>query len=274
MGIEYTAVVLGKSYQFDLEGQVIYVDATIDKMEVPNLWTAIKEAQASLPGIAYNQIAKGGGTDVLGTGVETYLTVTLLDNWEVSTLKTSGKFEVLGGNLIRADQADPFLDNPAITYIAFLSQAGIATMVETGSAVLPSDVADIARAVWDEQYSLHTAAGTFGKLMDLLRKANLTVDGVVTGTPTASAFDTDLTDPTGTHDHQLILFVTGVLSGYSRPISTFTNGANNTVTLEEAFPFAPSPGDEFVVLAQHIHPISEIADGVKNNLFDTALPRA
>ena len=148
MSIEYTATVSGKTYGFDFDGQIIYIDATIDNMLVANLWTAIKEAQATEFGIPFGVVATGGGTDILGTGIETFLTVTLQDNWEVSTLKSSGKFEVSGGNLIRADQADPFLDNPLITYIAFLSQAGIATVVETGSAVLPSDVTDIANAVW------------------------------------------------------------------------------------------------------------------------------
>ena len=151
MAIEYTATVGGKGYGFDFDGQIVYVDATVDNMIVSNLWTAIKEAQATEFGMPFGAIATGGGNDVLGTGVETFLTVTLLENWEISTLKTSGRFEVSGGNLIRADQADPFLDNPNITYIAFLSQAGIATVVETGSAVLPSDVVDIANAVWSKE---------------------------------------------------------------------------------------------------------------------------
>jgi hypothetical protein len=141
---EYTATVAGKDYGFDFDGQIINVDATVDNLLVTNLYTAIKEAQSSIPGIVYSIIARGGGTDVLGTGISTFLTVTLLENWEVNTLKTSGKFEVSGGNLIRADQADPFLDNPLITYIAFLSQAGIATQIETGvSGLTPQESAKL-----------------------------------------------------------------------------------------------------------------------------------
>lgn len=145
MPIEYTATVDGKSYGFDYDGQIIYVDATVDNMLVTNLYTAIKEAQAVEEGMWAEIIATGGGTDVLGSGIATFLTVTLQDNWEVATQKTSGKFEVSGGNLIRADQADPFLDNPNITYIAFLSQAGIATQIETGvSGLTPAESAQLA----------------------------------------------------------------------------------------------------------------------------------
>ena len=152
MAVIYTATVDGKSYGFDFDDQRIDIDATINTLFVANLWIAIKEAMASLVGICFARIATGGGTDVLGTGVETFLTVTLLDNWEVSTLKVSGKFEVQGGNLIRDDQADPFRDNPSITYISFLSQAGIATHIETGiSGLTPTEseqLANLGDTVW------------------------------------------------------------------------------------------------------------------------------
>ncbi len=39
-------------------------------------------------------------------------------------------------------------------------------------ATAPPTAATIADAVWDEAYSGHTTAGTFGKLMDTLRKSN------------------------------------------------------------------------------------------------------
>lgn len=140
MTVIATCTVAGKAYGFDFFDQRIDVDSTIDTMNVANLWSAIKECSASSVGISYPPIARGEGLATLGAGVQTFLTVTLLDNWEVNTLKTSGKFEVQGGNLIRADGADPFRDNPLITYIAFLSQAGIATSIETGvSGLTPAE---------------------------------------------------------------------------------------------------------------------------------------
>ena len=125
----------------------------------------------------------------------------------------------------------------------------------------PATAGQIADAVWDESYSAHTTAGTFGKLMDIIRKANLSVDGTVSGTPTVSAFDTDLTDPTGAHDHQLLLFVSGSLTGYSMPIDSYSQ-TNGRIVLQEDFPTAPSASDEFVILPDHIHPVSEIQDGL------------
>jgi len=139
MGVICTFTVDGTDYGFDFEDQRIDVGATLDTMLVTDLWDAIKQAHSCVDGIPYSQIALGEGLATLGTGVQTFLTVTLLDNWEVNSLKTSGKFEVTGGNLIRMDNADPFRDNPSITYIAFLSQAGVATQIETGVSGLTTD---------------------------------------------------------------------------------------------------------------------------------------
>lgn len=125
MAVDYTATVSGKDYGFDFEDTRIDVDATVDALDVEDLYTAIKDAQGSEAGIAYGTIANGEGLATLSAGIQTFLTVTLLSTWEVNTLKTSGKFEVRGGNLIRQDGADPFRDNPLITYVAFLSQAGV-----------------------------------------------------------------------------------------------------------------------------------------------------
>ena len=135
MAVDYTATVDGKDYGFDFEDTRIDVDATIDSLNVQDLFTAIKDAQGSQVGIAYNTIANGEGLATLSAGIQTFLTVTLLTTWEVNTLKTSGKFEVRGGNLIRQDGADPFRDNPLITYIAFLSQAGVLATGSGGDTV-------------------------------------------------------------------------------------------------------------------------------------------
>jgi hypothetical protein len=125
----------------------------------------------------------------------------------------------------------------------------------------PPTAAAVADAVWDEAYSGHTTAGTFGKLMDIIRKANLSIDGTVSGTPTSSAFDTNLTDADGAHDHQLLLFVSGSLTGYSSPIDSYVQSSGR-ITLQEALTAAPSASDEFVILPQHVHPIDEIQSGL------------
>ena len=142
MAVDYTVVLSGKTYGFDFEDTRIDIDATLDQLDVVVLYDAIKEAQASDVGIAFYTIADGSGLDSLATGIKSFLTVTLQSTWELNSLKSSGKFEVLGGNLIRADGADVFRDNPLITYLAYFSQAGI--LVETGaSGLTPAESAKL-----------------------------------------------------------------------------------------------------------------------------------
>ena len=130
-------------------------------------------------------------------------------------------------------------------------------------ATTPPTAGAIADAVWDEAYNQHTTAGTFGKLMDILRKANYVTDGSVAagGTPTTTVFRTDLTEPTGTFDNQTLLFVSGALTGQSTPIETYSV-TNGTITVGDPLTAAPTAGDGFVILPDHVHPLGEIADAV------------
>ena len=129
----------------------------------------------------------------------------------------------------------------------------------------------IADSVWDEAYADHTTAGTFGKLMDILRKANYVTDGVVTATvsPTTTEFSTTLIGLDGTYDHQTLLFLTGDLTGESKPVVTFLQ-SNGLITSEEDFTGIPQAGDEFVILPEHVHSIAGIADGLLNRLLDSS----
>jgi hypothetical protein len=131
---------------------------------------------------------------------------------------------------------------------------------KTNYSLTTADKDDIVDRNWDEPYSQHTTAGTFGKLMDLLRKANRAIEGEVTGTPTISSFNTNLTGyAEGTFDSELLVFVSGSINGEARPILNYSSG---TFTFEEEWTQAPGSGDEFVILPQHIHPISQIQEGL------------
>ncbi len=133
-----------------------------------------------------------------------------------------------------------------------------ATRTITSGGITASEVTD---AVWDASYSSHVLAGTFGKLMDQLRKANRAIDGEVSGTPTVSAFDSNLTGyATGAFDSEILVFVSGPLEGEARPILTY-NATNGRLTFEEHWTGVPNASDEFVILPQHVHSISEIASG-------------
>jgi len=134
---------------------------------------------------------------------------------------------------------------------ASLTQVGLAT----------ASINAVADQVWNEAYADHTTAGTFGKLLDIIRKANLSVDGTVSGTPTVNTFNTNLSDATSTYDHQLLVFTSGDLEGVSRPVLSYTQ-TNGVIVLQEDLPSAPSASDEFTILVQHVHPISEIQSGL------------
>jgi len=88
-------------------------------------------------------------------------------------------------------------------------------------------------------------------------KATQLADGEVSGTPTASAFDTNMTAVTGAYDHLLLLFTSGSLAGEARPIDTYSS-SNGRITLQEPLTAAPSSSDEFIVVPDHSHPVSEI----------------
>jgi hypothetical protein len=139
----------------------------------------------------------------------------------------------------------------------------------TNGSVTPAAIAD---AVWDEPYSQHTIAGTFGKLMDILRKANLTIEGIVSNaiTPTTLTFSSNVSATTSAYAHAVLLFVSGPLEGENSPIISY-NSTNGVFVLEEPLTAAPSNGDEFVVIAgSHVHAIADIQSGLATSSGVTA----
>jgi|TARA_Y100000310_G_scaffold127563_1_gene126698 hypothetical protein len=144
MAVAYTATVNGYSYQFDWLLQFIYTDSTLDSIPVEDLWTAIKEAQASQIGVVEERIASASGLDELDDGIETFLTMRLYDEWEIRSLKSSGKVATRGGNIVKENKKDPFFDDGTIFYVAFFSQAGVKTTISTGgSALTPTESAKL-----------------------------------------------------------------------------------------------------------------------------------
>jgi hypothetical protein len=126
------------------------------------------------------------------------------------------------------------------------------------------DAGGIADAVWNEPYNQHTTAGSFGKLMDLLRKANLTIEGTVSTaiTPTTLTFSSNVSAVTSAYAHSVLLFVSGPLAGENSPIISYSS-TNGVFVLEEPLTAAPSNGNEFVVIAtSHVHAIADIQAGL------------
>jgi hypothetical protein len=138
----------------------------------------------------------------------------------------------------------------------------------TTSYTTPPTAGTIADAVWDESYSTHTTAGTFGKLMDTLRKANNIIEGTILSspTPTATVFKISGADyPTGALEHAILWMGSGASENQNSPILTTTNNGDGTVTvtLEEALVTAPSAGDTVLIdPTSHVHAIADIQAGL------------
>jgi hypothetical protein len=144
------------------------------------------------------------------------------------------------------------------------SVGAMASSVLTAAALATDAAEEIADKVWDEPYSQHTTAGSFGKLLDTIRKANLTIDGTVSNaiTPTTTTFASDVVAVTSAYAHAVLLFVSGPLEGENSPIISY-NSTNGVFVLEEPLTAAPSNGDEFVVIAgSHVHDIASIQSGL------------
>jgi hypothetical protein len=83
---------------------------------------------------------------------------------------------------------------------------------------------------------------------------------------TTTSFITDLTEATSSHYSDLtLIFTDGALKGQAKPIASY-NGTTKSVTLDEALTEAPANGDSFLILAIHIHPVSQIATSVRTEM--------
>ena len=70
-------------FDFVFEDSCVEIDAGNADITCLDLWTAIKEAQASEEGITHEPIAKASGLNSLGPGVQVGLTVQLLGTWQL-----------------------------------------------------------------------------------------------------------------------------------------------------------------------------------------------
>jgi hypothetical protein len=143
----------------------------------------------------------------------------------------------------------------------------VSTVLELGQNALSANGADaeVTAAVWDAPYNQHTTAGTFGKLINILRKANTVVEGTVTSavTPTATSFSSNVNYPTGAFKHAVLVFEDSAsINEQNSPILTYVN-TNGVITVEEPFTVAPTVGDKFIIVpTNHVHSIAAIVDGV------------
>ncbi len=155
-----------------------------------------------------------------------------------------------------------------------LTSSSFAANSLTASALATDAVTEIAGAVWDVDYTLHTTAQTFGKLLDILRKSNTATEGTVSasGSPanTTTYFRTSLTSYVDNFfNGQTILFTDGALAGQTAIVSSFTQ-SNGVIQLADSLTSTPATGVAFVVLGDHVWTREQIADGIFNRSLTAA----
>lgn len=124
----------------------------------------------------------------------------------------------------------------------------------------------IADFVWNEVISkaTHDVAGSAAKILrqsgDLIQ-----IDGAVSdASPTTTDFDTNLTQMDTYFADSIMIFTNGAANaGIGKAVSTYVN-ANGHVTFVSAmaWPVTPVDGDDFVIVALHEHPVSELQAGL------------
>lgn len=125
------------------------------------------------------------------------------------------------------------------------------------------ELQEIVDGVWDEPLtgSTHNDPTSAGRR---LRQASvwLSVEGEIVGTPTLTQVDTNIANGGDDfyNDHTFV-FVSGAQQGQARIIADYIT-ATKTFVFDEPLTGLPSAGDEFAVLANHEHTITQIKDGV------------
>jgi hypothetical protein len=139
-----------------------------------------------------------------------------------------------------------------------------------GSGAIPVTVQVVPSSeVWDVVQANHTTAGTMGKTLDLLRKANAVVEGTVLASPapTATTFTVSgLAYPTGAFNKSVLWFASDAsIAEQNSPIATFVNNGDGTqtITLQDPLTTAPTAGDGILIdPTSHVHTIAEIQSGL------------
>lgn len=119
MAATYTYTGLSGTIEFDFTNEKANVSSGYDSLEIQELYDAAREAEDSDVGFGFPKIVDGDGKAGIDpvNGISTCITVALQEGWVVNTMKTSGKFTIYGGNLIRHDGTDVFEPNASVSQI-------------------------------------------------------------------------------------------------------------------------------------------------------------
>jgi len=144
--------------------------------------------------------------------------------------------------------------------------AEVQSEVNDGLVAFFTSSAQLVDDIWDEVITkaAHNVANSAAKYMRQVKQSVSVSESAINdpgAAATTTVFNTDLTEVDDFWNDCVLVFTSGSLAGQAKPIADFAN-ANGTITLDEALTSAPADNDEFVILSTHVHPVSQISNGV------------
>lgn len=170
-----------------------------------------------------------------------------------SIIATSDEMELARGKIYIADQGTKAWLDTSITIETYGHASAQHPYMNEG--------------IWDRKLTgaTHNVPASSGRRLRAVGDA--TSGSIDDASATTTTFITDLV---GAHaDHyadQTILFTSGSLTGMSRSILSY-NEIDKELTVEEDLPEAPASGDDFDISPVHVHPVSQIASVIWDEIL-------
>lgn len=262
------------SFEYDFQNTTIHVVGTTT-ITAQELIDSIRVTEATVSGIAYAKIADATGKQTLAEGVLVGITIDLQNGWQIAFPSGAYTATIKDGNLVGGPGGDPVQYSPGVQVV--MIQSAAATIVQTGGSsltqeehdallALPSD-ADVADAVWDELLTgaSHNISTSAGKRLQQLGNV---VDGAVNDvSATTTRFISNLASTySGFYNDQTIRFTSGNLEGQARIILDYDN-VTQAIVVDEPWSVAPTNGDDFEVIPEHVHPVPQIVEEIPSGVW-------
>ena len=229
-------------------------------LDVDAFRLALKDLEDSEEGMPFPDTHRHNTEVVLG-GVTYARVIEIINGYTITFEDGQYIIDMTGANHNLIDVAN-------LNQVSLRSQNSAGLIVVTsGSGVTEQDKLDISDRVWDETLSgvEHNIATSAGRR---LRQLGDAVSGaVVDASPSNLSFISDVTNSYDNfYNDQYLRFTSGNLEGIVRIVRAYDSGTKR-ITVEEPLPVAPANGDDFDILPVHIHPMSEMADVVLDEVL-------
>lgn len=141
-----------------------HITGTLYELDTNQMRLDLKDLEDDVIGIVFPDTHRHN-TTVTVAGVTYARTIEIINGYSVVfDPNTAWSVRLAGSNNNVFDIENGILTQNQVQVIP-TNSAGL-IQVTSGSGVLPSDVADIAAAVWDEDASVHTSPGTIGAILN------------------------------------------------------------------------------------------------------------